>query len=106
MQIDIKDYVSVSDFLGKDFDSVLDLILEARHYLKSFYDDAVLSLEMNFDPEEGYHDLGCHILTNNKDAEEDLYKFEDLWLLDNMARFKKRVTFSIKHVEVDNEFHG
>lgn len=93
MKINIKDYISVKSCLGKDFDTIIDTISEASHYIKSLFDVDEINIELSTDPEEGDVGVAVFIGYNKPDVQELLAKFDELWYIDNMNRLKEKVIF-------------
>lgn len=95
MKININDYNSVKNFLSDDFENIMDLISEASLYIYSIFEVDVLILDLHIDPEEGYHTLCVGIPYNYIGGDCLLEKFEDLWFIDNMHRFKGKAYFYV-----------
>lgn len=99
MIINIKDFVGIRDFLGDDFDRVMDFILESRHYVYSFFENKELDIEISYDPEGGTPSIFACIPYKFMDGEELMEKFEDTWLLDNMQRIDCKVVYCVVREE-------
>lgn len=95
MRINIKDYVAVRDYLGEDFDKVMDFILEARHYIYSFFENEELNIKISFDPEGGSSTIYCCIPYKFLDGDCLMEKFEETWFLDNMHRVNCMIVFDV-----------
>ena len=95
MKISIKDYIAVRNFLADDFDKIMDLILEADHYICCLFEVDEIILELSKDPEDGYHTLCAGIPYKRFGGDLLLDRFDDLWFIDNLHRFKGKVLFDL-----------